>query len=149
MKYDEGKYPMIWKRATNRGYCFTARIPCRAIERVGKRIQIAALLVDGSERLHLVKEESLEHSPCECFAHCRALERLPVATKAPKIGAGRWKIEGSHNRFEWEQIASFHSPEIAQSVFDLELELEGWLWIRLVDPKGTVQERALTQKVKA
>lgn len=147
MKYDEKKYPMIWKRATNRGYCFTARIPCRAIERVGKRIQIAALLVDGSERLHMVKEENLEHSPCECFANCRALERLPAAASVPKIGQARWKIEGSHDRFKWEPIASFYSQEIAQGVFDLELEREGWLWIRLVDPKGTIHERALTQKV--
>lgn len=144
MKYDENKYPMIWKRTSSRGYCFTARIPCRAIERVGKRIRIAALLIDGSERLHLVKEESLEHYPCQCFAECRALEHLPAA--ADSNVKGRWKIEGSQDRFVWEEIASFHSQEIAQGVFDLELEIEGWLWIRLVDPKGTIQERALTRK---
>lgn len=144
MKYDERKYPMIWERPAKRGYCFTAQIPCRAIERVGKQIHIAALMVDGSERLHLVKEESLRHSPCECFAHCRALELLPNA--GPTLKA-RWKIEGSQDRFTWKEIASFYSQEIAQGVFDLELQLEGWLWIRLVDPKGTIQERALTQKV--
>lgn len=72
---------MIWKRTAYRGYCFTARIPCRALGRVGKRIRIAALLCDGSERIHLVKEESLEHDPCQCFARCRALERLPIAAQ--------------------------------------------------------------------
>lgn len=142
MKYDERKYPMIWKRTASRGYCFTARIPCRPLERVGKKIQIAALLVDGKEKFHMVKPESLEHSPCECFGECRAFERIPVV---PKV-RGRWKIEGSHNRFKWEEIASFYSSEIAQGVFDLELQMEGWLWIRLVDPKGTIQERALAQK---
>lgn len=58
----------------------------------------------------------------------------------------RWRIEGSNNRFEWVEIASFNGAEIAQSVFDCELEFGTWLWIRLVDPSGTVQERALCGK---
>lgn len=74
MKYDENKYPMIWERASTRGYCFTARIPCRVIRMAGKRVEIAALLVNGNERIHRVKEENLRHDPCHCFAHCRALE---------------------------------------------------------------------------
>lgn len=63
-----------------------------------------------------------------------------------KSDEGRWKIEGSQDRFNWKEIASFHSQPIAQGVFDVELALEGWLWIRLVDPNGTIQERALTRK---
>ena len=76
MNYDEKKYPMIWKRTSNRGYCFTARIPCRVIKMDGKRVEIAALLIGGAERIHRVKEENLVHDPCMCFAHCRALEKF-------------------------------------------------------------------------
>lgn len=76
MNYDENKYPWIWKRTSTRGYCFTARIPCRVIRMAGKKVEIAALLVDGSERIHQIKEENLEHSPCHCFAECRGLERF-------------------------------------------------------------------------
>jgi hypothetical protein len=76
MDYDQDKYPMIWKRVSRAGYCFTYRIPCRPIRKTGKRVTIAALLAKGGERIHHVKPESLEHSPCECFGECRALERL-------------------------------------------------------------------------
>lgn len=76
MNYDEQKYPMIWNRANTRGYCFTARIPCRVLKVAGKRIEIAALLVGGAERIHRVKEENLKHQPCHCFAECRALEKV-------------------------------------------------------------------------
>lgn len=79
MEYNQDKYPLIWKRTSNKGYCFTARIPCRAVERVGKRIRIAALLVSGKERLHVVEERSLEHDPCRCFAGCIAMDGIPVS----------------------------------------------------------------------
>jgi hypothetical protein len=76
MNYDQTKYPMIWKRTSSRGYCFTAHIPCRMIRRAGKKILIAASLVNGKERIHRVNPESLKHEPCECFGECRALEYL-------------------------------------------------------------------------
>lgn len=79
MEYDHTKYPMIWKRVSRQGYCFTARIPCRIVGRTSKRIKIAALLVNGAEKNHLVEREILEHSPCECFAQCRAIDRALVA----------------------------------------------------------------------
>lgn len=82
MKYDEVKYPWLWKRANTSGYCFTAMIPCRVLKMAGKRVEIAALLVSGAERIHKVKEENLEHQPCYCFGECRGLEKfkreLPV-----------------------------------------------------------------------
>ena len=74
MKYDEEKYPWIWKRTTRSGYCFTARIPCRVVGILKKKIEIAASLKDGTERIHQVNPESLEHCPCRCFAQCRGLE---------------------------------------------------------------------------
>lgn len=76
MKYDYEKYPMIWKRTSRKGYCFTARIPCRVLEMRGSRVRIAALLVSGLERNHLVDETSLQHDPCHCFAECRALDKF-------------------------------------------------------------------------
>lgn len=76
MDYDQKKYPWIWKRANTRGYCFTAMIPCRVIRMAGKRVEIAALLVNGTERIHRVKEENLKHTPCHCFAECRGLEMV-------------------------------------------------------------------------
>lgn len=76
MNYDDAKYPWIWKRTSTRGYCFTARIPCRVVRIAGKRVEIAALLVNGTERIHRVKEKSLEHQPCHCFGECRGLERV-------------------------------------------------------------------------
>jgi len=75
MEYDEKKHPMIWKRKSTRGYCFTAEIPCRILE-MKKKVKIAALLVDGRERNHWVEEESLRHSPCMCFGRCKALDRF-------------------------------------------------------------------------
>jgi len=83
VEYDEEKYPMIWNRVSRKGYCFTAKIPCRVLQ-VGKRIKIAALLVDGRERNHFVEPESLKHSPCHCFAQCRALE---LSGRRQKAGA--------------------------------------------------------------
>lgn len=73
-KYDEQKYPWIWKRESSSGYGFTARIPCRIIRILRKRVQIAASLKDGTERIHLVSRKSLEHSPCHCFAGCVGME---------------------------------------------------------------------------
>lgn len=58
----------------------------------------------------------------------------------------RWKIEGSDDRVYWEGIASFHSAEIAQRVFDLELVLIKRTYLRLVDPNGVVQERAKNER---
>ena len=85
MNYDEEKYPMIWKRVGRSGYCFTARIPCRILK-IGKRIKIAALLMDGKERNHFVPPESLRHSPCHCFGECRALEKhLAREARAAKV----------------------------------------------------------------
>lgn len=89
MQYDEEKYPMIWLRPNRRGFCFTASIPCRMLERSGKRIKIAALLVGGGEKERLVDQTDLRHVPCRCFSECRAFERLdpspaPPATEAEK-----------------------------------------------------------------
>ena len=75
MNYDQDKYGMVWVRE-DRAYHFEHRIPCRVIRRQGKRIRIAALLRNGSEREHLVSPEKLVHSPCHCFSGCRALERF-------------------------------------------------------------------------
>lgn len=75
MNYDENKYPWLWKKTSTRGYCFTAEIPCRVLRIVGKKVEIAALLVGGTERVTLVKEENLKHYPCNCFAHCRGMEK--------------------------------------------------------------------------
>jgi len=85
--YDEEKYPMIWLRPNRRGYCFTASIPCRMIERAGKRIRISALLVGGDEKQVLVDQASLRHVPCRCFAECRAFERLDRKPSPPQIEA--------------------------------------------------------------
>ncbi len=74
MNYDEKKYGWIWKRVSRHGYCFTYRIPCRILGSTGKRIKIAALLVDGSERNHTIERANLEHNPCQCFGECRGLE---------------------------------------------------------------------------
>ena len=87
MEYDYEKYPMIWKRVSKKGYCFTARIPCRMIERVGKRIRIAALLAAGGEKMTVVKQENLVHDPCHCFAECRAFERLDRKPPMPVVPA--------------------------------------------------------------
>lgn len=65
------------------------------------------------------------------------------------MSVGRWRIEGSNDRFQWIAIASFHSAEIAQAVFDCELDWGSWHWIRLVDPSGTTQERALCRTQNA
>ena len=92
MTYNEKKYPMVWMRTSRRGYCFTANIPCRILEIRGKRVRIAALLVDGLERNHLVEERSLKHSPCHCFAECRALDKFKgkvVRQHAPGTGLAR------------------------------------------------------------
>lgn len=72
----DSKYDTIWLRTTNKGYCFTAHIPCRIIGTAGKRVRIAALLVDGSERIHLVQVESLKHAHCQCFCGCRHFDKV-------------------------------------------------------------------------
>lgn len=78
MKYDENKYPIIWKRTSSKGYCFTARIPCRIVGTSAKRVRIAALLMKGDERYHTVQMESLIHDPCNCYAECRVIEDLKI-----------------------------------------------------------------------
>lgn len=76
MDYDHKKYPMIWKRTLRTGYCFTAKIPCRMIRWIGKKIEIAALLMNGRERIHQVKPDDLFHEHCSCFGKCREIERI-------------------------------------------------------------------------
>lgn len=98
MNYDFEKYPMIWNRKSTKGYCFTARIPCRVLEMRGSRVRIAALLVDGRERNHLVEETSLQHDPCHCFAECRALEKFKgkIVKEHPEPEAHAALETGSH-----------------------------------------------------
>jgi len=88
MEYDENKYPMVWFRQNRRGYCFTASIPCRMIERAGKKIRIAALLADGNEKVTLVDQAKLKHVPCHCFAGCRAFERMDRKPAPPAMVGG-------------------------------------------------------------
>lgn len=77
--YDAQKYPLIWMRTSRQGYNFTARIPCRAIEltKSKKRVRIAASLKDGTERIHVVKCESLEHFSKLAHETARILQNLP------------------------------------------------------------------------
>lgn len=59
-----------------------------------------------------------------------------------------WTIEGSDDRFNWSEIVSFNGAVLAAAAFDFELILEKWLWIRLVAPDGTIQERARTRTLE-
>lgn len=117
-EYDEKKYPMIWKKVSRRGYCFTARIPCRIIERTGKRIRIAALLAMGGEKITVVDQKSLEHDPCHCFSECRAFERLDK--KAAAIpgtgldrGTGQHKYPGSEAMLKTGKLEDFFTSDCA------------------------------------
>lgn len=139
MEYDYEKYPMIWKRKSKRGYCFTAMIPCRVLS-VGKRIEIAALLVGGKERIHRVPREVLKHDPCHCFGECRALERFekkqkglvpPIPSIAPTpppaaperppaipgsglaVGTGRHKYPGCEVVEETGMLSHFFTSDCA------------------------------------
>lgn len=102
MNYDQEKYPMIWKRTTSKGYCFTARIPCRMIRNTGKRIEIAALLIGGKERIHRVEPSSLVHDPCHCFAECKAISKLD----GPKYVT----IASGGGRAAMAQVVRFSDP---------------------------------------
>lgn len=82
MNYDHDKYPMVWRKVSTRGYCFTAEIPCRILEIGQKRVKISALLAKGGEKETFVKKENLRHDPCHCFGECRALELFERRQKA-------------------------------------------------------------------
>jgi hypothetical protein len=69
------KYDMRWQRP-DRTYQCVSSIPCRLVAKIGERVRIAALLKNGKEREHVVRQKNLRHDPCMCFAECRALERI-------------------------------------------------------------------------
>lgn len=102
MNYDQTKYPMIWKRTSSTGYCFTAHIPCRMIRKLGKKIEIAASLIGGKERIHRVDPKSLKHDPCSCFSECKAIDKLD----APKYVA----IAHDTGRIAMAEVVSFGEP---------------------------------------
>lgn len=59
---DKTKYPSMWAFTHNRGYGGGWDVPCRVVKRGPKRIQIAALKTDGSEKLVWITPEKLKEN---------------------------------------------------------------------------------------
>lgn len=59
MTIDVAKYPATWKFTHNRGYGGGWDVPCRVVNRGSARVQIAALMRDGSEKLVWVSPRKL------------------------------------------------------------------------------------------
>lgn len=56
---DKAKYPTTWKFTHNRGWGGGWDVPCRIVKRGPKRVQIAALLANGAEKLVWVRPDKL------------------------------------------------------------------------------------------
>lgn len=57
--HDAEAHPNTWTYTHNRGYGGTIKVPCRIVKRGPKRVQIAALLASGAEKLVWVTPEKL------------------------------------------------------------------------------------------
>jgi hypothetical protein len=48
---DRARFPSTWRYVHNQGYGGVIMVPCRVIKRTPKRMKIAALMKDGTEKI--------------------------------------------------------------------------------------------------
>jgi len=56
-------YTHVWRRVSSRGYGYSDHVPCRIIGRTHKRVRIAALQKDGTEKILSVLGENVRQRP--------------------------------------------------------------------------------------